>query len=99
MYPKLGLEIDKAFLLVEKEGGCGLSWGPHLSPLGTKCFWAHQPHPMASTKSSLSEGLAASVFSALSRGRQKGLGINNPGKPSTTDIQELVYQHPSSLPS
>ena len=53
---------------MEKEGGCGLYWGPHLSPL------AHQPHPMASTKSSLSEGLATSVCSALSRGRQEGAG-------------------------
>lgn len=74
MYSELGLEIDKAFLHMEKEGGCGLYWGPYLSPLGTKCFWAHQPHPMASTKSSLSEGLATSVCSALSRGRQEGAG-------------------------
>ena len=35
MYSELGLEIDKAFLHTEKEGGCGLHWGPYLSPLGT----------------------------------------------------------------
>lgn len=35
MYSELGLEIDKAFLHTEKEGGCGLHWGPYLFPLGT----------------------------------------------------------------
>lgn len=39
-----------------------------------------------------------SALPSLGAGK-KGLRINNPGKPSTTDIQELVHHHPSSLPS
>ena len=57
--------------------------------LGTKCFWAHQPHPMASTKSSLSEGLSGhqSLLCRLKGQARRGWQLITPlpGKPSTTN--------------
>lgn len=68
-------------------------------PLGTKCFWAHQPHPMASTKVlCLRVWPLVSSLPSLGAGKREAQGINSPGKPSATDIQGLVYHLPQLPP-